>query len=157
MAYVATRQKSTRQDTWSVNVTIGGNSFGVWDKKTGGELDSDEVVYYPGAMGTRLSLGGRVLPGNLTLQKLYDVGDIGMSPIGTNKTRLQQMFEAVGKQTVTITQRALDVDGNPYKGGPLVTWNGKLKRVLFPDVDSEGTAAALIEIEVTVEGVPTAS
>jgi hypothetical protein len=49
----------------------------------------------------------------------------------------------------------MDPDGNIY-GNPVV-WNGTLKRVQVPDVDSERSEAALIEIEITVDGEPTAA
>jgi len=140
------RQAGTRQDMFVVRVTLMGNSLGIWDKKTGGEYDSDEVKYYPGGMNKVVSLGGRQTPGNITLQRLYDrIDDAGA---------INTLFNAVGKGAVTVSQRAMDLDGNGY--GKPVYWTGKLKRVLFPDVDSEAQAAALIEIEVTVDGQPAA-
>ena len=135
-----------RQDTWNVGLHINGNSYGLWDKKTGGELDSDEVVYYPGGMGPRVSLGGRVTPGNVTLQKLYD----GIY----DDDKIDDLLNAVGRGDAIVTQRALDLNGKPY--GKKVVWSGKVKRVLVPDVDSEGTGAAMLEIEITVEGRPQA-
>lgn len=145
MAFKPTREHSTRQDTWNVGLKVDGNSFGLWDKKTGGEVDSDEVVYWPGGMRPKLSLGGRVTPGNITLQKLFDGVD-------DHNDRLRLLLKAVGKAPCTVTQRPLDFDGNPYGGR--ITWNGRLKRVLIPDVDSEGNSAALIEVEITIEGTP---
>lgn len=141
----ATRQHGTRQDTWVVRLSIGGNHFGIWDKKTGGELDSDEVVYYPGGMLPKLSLGGRVMPGNITLQKLYDGVD-------DHKEHIGLLMRGVGKWDATVTQRPLDLNGQPY--GKAIQWKGKLKRVLVPDVDSEATSAAMLEVEITVEGTP---
>lgn len=146
MAYNPTRSHSTRQDQWNVGLHIGGNSYGLWDKKTGGEVDSDEVVYYPGGMNPKIVLGGRVTPGNITLQKLYDANDDG--PF------IATLINGVGKLACKVTQRPLDINGNPYTNGKTVIWNGKLKRVLIPDVDSEGTAAALMEVEITIEGIP---
>jgi len=119
--------------------------LGAFDKKTGGELDSDEVTYYPGGMVPRISLGGRVNPGNLTLQRIYDRLD--------DHVHIARMLKAVGRGRVRVTQRPMDIDGNlsPQKA---VHWSGVLKRVQVPDVDSEATGAALLEIEVTVHGNP---
>jgi hypothetical protein len=130
-----------------VGVHLNGNSLGVWDKKTGGELDSDEVTYYPGGMVPRISLGGRVNPGNVTLQRIYDRFD--------DHDKINTLLHAVGRGTVIVSQRPLDIDGNPHPG-KAIHWTGKLKRVQVPDVDSEATGAALIEIEVTIHGNPEA-
>lgn len=137
------RDNGFRQDTFAVTVHVNGKSFGYWDKKTGGDVDSDEVKYYPGAMADPLSLGGRVDPQNLTLSRLYGTED---------HDSIQILFNLAGKGKAIVTQRPLDLDGNPY--GKTITWNGKLKRVSSPDVDSTGTDASMIEIEVSVSNPP---
>lgn len=138
--------EGTRQDMFAITLEVAGNDFGYWDKKTGGELDSDEVKYYPGASSEAVSLGGRVTPGNLTLQRLYDRKD--------DHDRINDLLSVVGKGSVKVTQRPLDKDGNGY--GKRVVWTGTLKRVLIPDVDSEATSAALLEVEITTAGRPAA-
>jgi len=145
MPYNPTRTHSARQDQWNVGLHIGGNSYGLWDKKTGGEVDSDEVVYWPGGMNPKIVLGGRVTPGNITLQKLFDGVD--------DAPYLPTLINGAGKLSCKVTLRPLDLDGNPY--GKTVIWSGKLKRVLVPDVDSEAQSPALIELEIVIEGVPT--
>lgn len=140
----AVRNAGTRQDTWVVRVMINGNSFGVWDKKTGGELDSDDLKYYPGGMVDPEALGGRRTTANLVLQRIYDRLD--------DHAKINTILNAVGKGRVSVSQRPMDLDGNEF-GNPIV-WNGILKRCLVPDVDSEATAAAMIEIEVSVSGFP---
>lgn len=144
---MAVRNAGTRQDTFRVIVHLNGNSFGVWDKKSGGELDSDETRYSPGGMLPQISLGGRKQTGNVTLSRLYDRKD--------DHDRINTLFNAVGKGKVTISQRPMDPDGNAY-GRPII-YNGTLKRVTVPDVDSESSTAAMIEIEVTVSGYPAAT
>ena len=133
-----------RQDQYAITLHVGGNSYGFRDKKTGGELDSEESKYYAGAMSNPLSLGGRRTPGNITLQRLFGPQDAQW---------LDKLYDAVGRQKATVTQRPLDKDGNGWGKGP-ITWNGTLKRVSAPDVDSEGTGASLIEVEVTVDSAP---
>ena len=132
-----------RQDTWSIIVQYKGNNMGYWDKKSGGEVDSDDTKYYPGGMQPPISLGGRQTTGNVTLQRIWDANDA---------TIIGDMLASVGKAAVTITQRPRDIDGNPY--GDHITYNGILKRVLPPETDSESGSAALLEIEVTVNGIP---
>lgn len=140
------RTSGARQDTWRIIMHLNGNSFGVWDKKSGGEVDSDDTKYYPGGMAPPISLGGRVTPGNVTLSRIFDRKDDG--------GKINTLLAAAGKGTVVISQRVLDQDGNPY-GSPII-YNGKLKRVSVPDVDSESSTAAMIEIEVSIANPPAA-
>src|SRR5215831_13367164 len=111
------RQNGTRQDMWVVRLIVQGNSFGIWDKKTGGELDSDEVKYYPGGMNKAVSLGGRQLPGNITLQRLYDRVD--------DHQKIQTLLQTVGKGNISVSQRPMDFDGNGV--GKTIHWTGRLK------------------------------
>lgn len=138
------RYRGTRQDTFEIEVYLNGNSMGIWDKKTGGELDSEETKYYPGGMADPISLGGRVTPGNITLQRLYDRV--------LDHNNMQAWYDQVGHGGIKVHQHAMDIDKNRY--GNAVIWAGTLKRVNAPDVDSESSTAALFEIEVTVASKP---
>ena len=141
-----------REDTAAIIVYVkyvGDNHFtdtGIWDKRDGGEVDSEETTYNPGAMAERISLGGRVVPGNNTLSRLFRGS--------RDQDTLQKMFNAAGKSDVQIYEQPMDIDGNAY-GRPIV-WTGTLKRVTPPPRDSNSNNAALIEIEVTTTGTPTA-
>lgn len=140
------RDAGTRQDTFVIRVTVDGVSFGIWDKKTGGDMDSDTTTYYPGAMRAQQDLGGRATASNITVQRLYDRFD--------DHDRINVLLNGAGKAKVTISQRPMDEDENEY--GKSIIWNGRLKRVLVPDVDSESSSAALVEIEVAIKGRPVA-
>lgn len=144
---MAKRSHPTRSDTFRVTLMVDGTETGIWDKKTGGELDSDELKYSPGGMLPQLSLGGKVNPGNVTLQREYDRVD--------DHDKINFLLNRVGKARTTVSQRPLDFDGNPY--GKAVLWHGTLKRVQVPDVDSEGNSAALIEVEISTDGKPNAA
>jgi hypothetical protein len=143
----------TREDTFRVNVKIEHpfthqmEDFGVWDKLDGGAIDSEDTKYYPGGMEDPTSLGGRKTTDNVTLGRLYrlerDHGHLNALIVGT------------GKSKVTIIKHSLDIDGNVY-GSPLV-YNGRLKRCTPPTHDSNASGAAMVEIEVTVDGFPTIS
>jgi len=150
--FAAAATTGQREDTAAIHVSImfpGDSSYtkmGIWDKRSGGELDSEEVKYHPGAMADQIQLGGRVVPGNNTLSRLFK-GD-------RDQARLGQMFAAVGKSKVKITEQPLDTDGNAY-GNPIV-WIGILKKVASPNRDSESNNPAMIEIEVSTSARPTA-
>jgi hypothetical protein len=140
----------TRQDTWRVSLQLQHPAtgkwqpWGVWDKLTGGAVDSDDSKYYPGGMADPVSLGGRKQVDNVTLSRLYR--------LERDQGQINTLIVAAGKSRVIITKRAMDIEGNVF-GKPLV-YNGRLKRVTPPEVDSEASGAALVEIEVTVDGFP---
>jgi hypothetical protein len=144
----------TRQDTWNVTVDVEDVAhpnrimlhLGTWDKKSGGEVDSEEYKYNPGAMAEAVSLGGRKNVGNLTVSRLYRL-------VRDHQDLHARLIRGVGKARVVVKQQPLDINENAF-GTPIV-WTGTLKRVSSPEVDSESSDAALIEIEVTVEGQPT--
>lgn len=135
----------SRADQYAVSVKIGATDTKVWDKMSGGEVDSEETKYKPGGMAQTVSLGGSVNPGNVTVSRLFR--------LDRDLPEIKGWMQSVGKASVVVTKQSLDVDGNAY-GSPLV-YKGKLKMVTPPEVDSESSDAALVEIEVSTEGVPT--
>lgn len=143
---MALRENGIGQRQWAVRLTINGESFGVWDNATGGGVDSDELKYSPGRMADQVSLGGRTLPENLVLQRLYDLKD--------DHDRINTLLNGVGKAKVSASKRPMDQDGNEY--GKSIIYQGKLKRVAPPEAQSEANSAALLEIEVSVAGKPIA-
>jgi hypothetical protein len=132
----------SRLDQADVKVTVDGVNLGTFDKLTGGEVDSEETTYKPGAMGARISLGGSVNVGAVTVSRLYD--------LDRDHSIIHWLISRAGKGEMVIVKPALDVDGNAY-GKPL-TYRGKLKQVNPPDVDSESSDAALLELEMTPSG-----
>lgn len=143
--------RPVRQDTRSVMVTVfrPGTDIpiikGVWDTKTGGQMDSEERVYHPGAMAEAISLGGRRTPENVTLSRLCLVG--------RDWEAIPSLLAVVGRARVTVADHPLDFDGNAISGIHVLTYNGTLKRVQPPEHNSESSDPAMIEIEVTVDTV----
>lgn len=144
---------ASRQDTYAVTVTVfrpGTKQAiikGVWDKMTGGQVDSEETRYYPGGMDDPISLGGRKTVENVVVSRIYR--------IGRDHAALQSLFNVVGSAPMTVSRQPLDKYTKKATGDPVV-WNGILKRVTPPDVDSEGTGAGMFEMEMTVDGFPVA-
>lgn len=132
----------SRQDQYAVSMTVDGTPLGVYDKLTGGEIDSEETKYKPGGMGSAVSLGGSVEVGNLTISRLY--------VLNRDHDNIHWLLSRAGKGQVVVNRQPLDVDGNAY-GRPLV-YTGTLKTVTPPEVDSESSDAALLECEITPAG-----
>jgi len=142
----------TRQDTYTINVQLeepgGGNmiDLGTFDKMTGGAVDSEDTKYYPGGMGPPISLGSRKSVDNITVSRLYR--------LDRDHDVAWKQIERAGKSDAIVTKHPMDINGNIWPGKPLV-YRGTVKRVSFPEVDSESSTAGLIEIEIIVDGFPT--
>src|SRR5215475_3364414 len=128
-----------RQDRFRVTAAVDGRDLGVFETFSGGEVDSEETTFKLGAMGPRVSLGGSVNVGNVTIGSLFDLSR--WQPI------IHWVISRAGKGTLTVKKQPLDVDGNAF-GDPL-TYTGKLKQVNPPDVDANSSDAAVLELELT--------
>ena len=147
-------QGPTRADTFQVSVQLEDVrhpnrimlNLGTWDKRGGGALDSEEMRYNPGGMQPAVSLGGRKNVENVTVSRLYRI-------VRDHNDLLQRMYNGVGRARMVVSQQPLDISGDGAGIRPIV-WRGTLKRVTPPEHDSESSDAALIELEMTVEGEP---
>ena len=129
----------SRQDQFNVTVVVDGRNLGTFDRKSGGEVDSEELKYRPGAMAQQISLGGFQNVGNVTVGRLFDLGrDLPDVPFLTHRA---------GKADMTIVVQHLDVDGNPF--GKPYTYVGKMKQYTPPEHNSESNDAAMVEIEMS--------
>jgi hypothetical protein len=142
----------TRQDTWLISVHIedvnSGNilDYGTWDKMTGGVKQASATTYRPGGMQPPISLGGVPVVTNVVVSR--------NARMVRDLQNVQQLLDGVGKAAMSVTRTPLDFDGHPLPGVPGTVYNGTLDRVTLPDIDSEGTAAALLEFEMVVDGYP---
>lgn len=134
-----------RKDQSAVTVTIDGEDAGVWEKKTGGGMDSDSTLIYPGGRARPVGLGGKQIPGRATLVRTVY--------LERDWPKLKLWMSKVGKQKpVIMKDQPLDADDNVY-GSPLVQ-SGVLKMVQEPDRESDSSDAAQVTIEVTIDGAP---
>ena len=145
----------TRADTFTVTVVVQdvGNTSqrvmmdcGVWDKRNGGAIDSEETRYNPGGMAPAVSLGGRKTVENVTVSRLYRI-------VRDHTELTSRLINGVGRADMEVRQRPMEITGGPNNLRQII-WKGTLKRVTIPEHDSEGNDAALIELEMTVEGEP---
>lgn len=134
----------TRVDLFQLTITVnypGLGFLGIWDKDTGGDFDSEETRYRAGAGASQHSLGGAQTVTNIVLTRAYDID---------RDHRLVKLLAAArGRATVQITKQPLDIQYSTH--GDPITYTGTLKRVKIPESDSEGTAAGLIELEITTD------
>src|SRR5215471_1365021 len=135
----------SRIDQYDITVNVDGRPLGTWDKLQGGAVDAEETTYKPGGMGARITLGGSQNVANVTVQKLYDLASV--HPL------VHWLMSRAGKGTIVIKKQPLDVNGNAV--GRPITYTGKLKQVIPPDVDSEAADAALLGLEMVPAGTVT--
>lgn len=135
----------SRQNQWMVTLAVrdtngGYRQTGVWDKMTGGEMDSEETKYRPGGMGKQISLGGSTSVSNPVLTRLYD--------LQRDHDLARWLFaRCAADADCIVTKQPLDKDGNPY-GRPF-TYTGVLKRVSNPEHDSDSSDPNTYEVEVS--------
>lgn len=132
----------SRQDQHLTTVTVNGQKLGTFDKVTGPEVDSSETKYKPGGMGDEIVLGGSKTVGNVVVSRLY--------VLDRDHELARSLVKLCGRASMSVSRQPLDPDGNPF-GKPIVT-TGKLKRLKFPDLDSEADGASLLELEMSTSG-----
>jgi hypothetical protein len=152
---MSTQIRGTRLDTFLVTLSVEhphnpGHmiDYGIWDTRTGGEIDSEERLYYPGGMANPYSLGGRKTPGNVTLSRNYR--------LGRDHDNIQQLIDAAGVSAIKVSMQPMDRYKNRY-GSPIV-WTGTLKTVTLPEHNSESTSdPGMIELVCTIDNPPTST
>lgn len=131
----------TREDTHNVTASVDGRDLGLFDQKSGGEIDSEEQKYNPGGMIGEISLGGRRTIGNVTIERYYDaLRDHPLVPWLASRV-------GAARGVIGVTPR----DAYGIVQGDPITYAGTLKTVSPPDIDSTGTDAAKMSLEFTID------
>ncbi len=134
----------SRESQYEVTLRINGTDFGVWDKLSGGEVDSEETKFRPGGQGAQVSLGGSKSTGNVTVSRLYRQDRDALN--------VKQLFAACGSGDCVVTKQLLTNEGDAV-ADPIV-YRGTLKTCTPPDHDSESDSAAMIELVISTAGMP---
>lgn len=147
----------TRADTFEVQVKVQDVTnktirvmmdLGTFDKRSGGQKDSESNIYYPGGMADPVSLGGRATTDNIVVSRLYRI-------VRDHVQLSQKLLAGVGKADMEVYQYPLDLDGNLDPNIKPIVWVGTLKRTTLPEHDSSSSGdPAMIELEMTVDGFP---
>jgi len=136
----------SRQDQYNVTVSVAGTNLGTFDKMSGGDFDSEETKYKPGAMAPQISLGGSQTVTNITVSRLY--------VLERDHPLIPWLKAQVGRGVVVVSKQPMDINEHPF-GSPIV-YQGILKKVVPPPADSGATSTpALIEFEVSTGGTVT--
>ena len=87
----------SRQDKFLITVTVGGVPYGIWDKSTGGERDSDETKYRSGGQPNQVALGGPGTVSNVTAERRF-LAERDMAVLKT-------LMPLAGKTRATLTKQ----------------------------------------------------
>jgi hypothetical protein len=131
----------SREDEYQVTATLDGSPLGVFDKLSGGALDSTETKYKPGGMAPQISLGGSQEASNVVIQRLY--------VLTRDRPLVATLLRRAGKGAMVVVKQSLDENGVAF--GDPITYKGTLKMVTLPDHDSESNNAALMQLEVSTD------
>lgn len=129
-----------RDDTTRLTLVVNGEPFGVWADRSGGGIDSEELLSYPGGMQPPESIGGRQTYQPVTLAKPHD------------HVEYVRLMRLVGTGRCEVIEQPLDPEGTPF-GAASVAWAGTLKALTPPDRKASGNDESLMEVEITVDRV----
>lgn len=129
---------------YRVTLSVDGQDFGVWDKKTGGDVQATITKHRPGGMGPEETYGGQTEITDLVLtrvKKRKDRDDIAKIAVLRNR---------IGRGHAVVVEQPLDQDANAY--GPPSVHTGVLQRVSGADVDSTSNDADMYEVGISTNG-----
>jgi len=140
----------TQEQNYSVVLYVGGGSIanakslGVFDKFDGGEIDSETKTYRPGGMAEAEVLVGLASTGEVKISKGFDAEKDGAMKKWLNSQ--------IGSYAAAI-KTPLKSDKSPVIEGQ-ETFTGVVKSVSTPTHDSEGNSVSMIEVTLTIRGLP---
>lgn len=140
-----TRTRFARLAQSLIKVSIDWNHLrdaGTWQSKSGGNMTSTSTKIKPGGMSPQVSIGGTKDIQNITLRRPYQ--------LGFDDQYLDEYYAAAGRAPASVTVVSVDDDGNP--NGVARTFRGVFIRVNPPEWDATSDEAAMIEIELDLEG-----
>lgn len=131
---------STQSD-YLVTATVDGRPLGVFDSRSGGEVDSDIAKRNTGE-GPKV-YNGRPNVGDVTIVRGYERE--------RDHELIRTLEKRVGRAEVVISEQPLDEDDNPW-GKPKI-WTGKLKTVTGGDVDADSSDPRDFELTIVAKAV----
>lgn len=133
-----------RQDQASCTLTVNGRELPfVFNKRDGGEVDSETSKSFPG--------GGRRQKAHGAPATVEDVTLAGEMVPDRDHGEIQWLKSLVGSEPVAgVVENALDANGAAYR--VLNTWTGILKRVNTGTYDANSSDMREFELEVTTDG-----
>lgn len=131
------------QSQYTVTVSVDGQSLGVWDTRTGGDVDSEISKRRPGGSKKQKTYPGLPATNDVTVTRGYE---------RERDHELARMLERrAGLAAMSVEEQPLDDEGNRW--GTPKTWSGRLKSVMTGDYDSDSGEPRMIQLVMVAEAV----
>lgn len=123
-----------------VHAPSGDIDCGYFQKRSGGDVDSEEAKWGSGGMSSDVARGGRPTRNNYTLSRAY-------SPV-RDGALYDQLELLRGRSRATVTDLVLDADGNVVESKP---GGGVLKALNRGDYDDTSNNERTFAIEISAD------
>lgn len=136
-------QDTLRQDEFSCSLTVDGRPTPfVWQKSSGGAVDSEGSKSFPGDMLPQKAHGGPKTTEELTLEA-------EIVPARDMET-IEWLESRAGKGDANVTESICDADGNSFQ--VMNRWTGKLKKVDRGGGDATSANPRVLTVEIETDG-----
>jgi hypothetical protein len=125
---------------------------GLWSSADGGNIESDKITFIDPNTGLKQTNAGTLMMSDMTLKRVYDP-----------KQDVAAIAWCIGQLTkptnfgITITPTSNDVQGSALGAGVQKFASCVLTKYTPPKFDREGSGVTMIEIEVSINALPTFS
>lgn len=129
------------QVTVTVDLPSGTTSLGVFDKRTGGDTQSQPPKHRPGGGGPEKSYAALPTYADVVVSRVYERS--------RDHELMRTLGNNAGRVKATVTEQPLDDDFHAW-GSPVI-WRGRLSTTKPGDYDSTSSAVRMLELTVIVE------
>lgn len=131
------------QDSSLVTAVVDGQPLGVFDSRSGGEVDSEVSKRYVGGQRVQQIYKGLRATGDVTITRGYERE--------RDHELARTLEQRAGLAPMSVSEQPLDDEGNPW--GKPKTWTGKLKSVNTGDYDAQSGEPRIIELVMVAQDV----
>lgn len=131
------------QDSSLVTAVVDGQPLGVFDSRSGGEVDSEVSKRYVGGQRVQQIYKGLRAAGDVTITRGYERE--------RDHELARTLEQRAGLAPMSVSEQPLDDEGNPW--GKPKTWTGKLKSVNTGDYDAQSGEPRIIELVMVAQDV----
>lgn len=126
-----------------ITVVVDGQSLGVFDTRSGGDVAATETKYRPGGMGPEKGYVALPSPAAVTVSRAYE---------NERDVALMKVLQAkAGRVLGSVSEQPLDDEGNAY-GAPTV-FAGRFLGLKWGNADSMSNNVRKVELDFSITAV----
>jgi hypothetical protein len=127
--------------TATADLPTGTVNLGIFDKRTGGDVQATAAKHRPGGWVSEKSYASLPTYTDVVINRVYERD--------RDHEMLRTLDNRAGRSMITVTEQPLDPDGHAW-GNP-ITWRGRLLQIKHGDYDSTSAAVRQFEVHVSIE------